>query len=93
GNLMHCTTKGNIRHTFLRLEEGFIYSVKNFVVQPNKDDFRLMRNADFILEFDGATTSQKAFVKSDGFIRYPFQLVDFDSLEPINNKYLIGKVL
>ncbi|GKA83816.1 ATP-dependent DNA helicase PIF1-like protein [Tanacetum coccineum] len=91
GNWMHCTTKGNITYTFLRLEEGFIYSVKNFVVQPNKDDFRLMRNADFILEFDGATTSQKAFVKSDGFIRYPFQLVDFDSLEPINNKYLIGK--
>ncbi|GKD41786.1 hypothetical protein Tco_1261993 [Tanacetum coccineum] len=68
GNLMHCTTKGNITHTFLRLEEGFIYSVKNFVVQPNKDDFRLMRNANFILAFDGATTGQKAFVKSDGFI-------------------------
>ncbi|GJT25731.1 ATP-dependent DNA helicase PIF1-like protein [Tanacetum coccineum] len=32
---------------------------------------------------------QKAFLKSDGFNRYPFELVEIDELEPTNNKYLI----
>ncbi|GKB20040.1 reverse transcriptase domain-containing protein [Tanacetum coccineum] len=69
GNLMHCTTRGSITHNFLRLKEGAIYSVKNLAVQPNKDDFRVMRYADFMLEFNGATTVCKAFVKYEGFIR------------------------
>ncbi|GJS05097.1 ATP-dependent DNA helicase PIF1-like protein [Tanacetum coccineum] len=57
GSTMHATAKGNIVHNFLKLKEGGIYSVKNFV--------------------------------PDGFIRFPFQLVDFDNLEITNNKYLI----
>ncbi|GJY79423.1 putative reverse transcriptase domain-containing protein [Tanacetum coccineum] len=89
GNLMHCTTRGNIAHNFLWLKEGAIYSVKNFNVQSNKDEFRVMRFADFMLEFDGETTVRKAFVKTDSFILYPFQLVEIDALEPTNNKYLI----
>ncbi|GKC69066.1 replication protein A 70 kDa DNA-binding subunit C-like protein, partial [Tanacetum coccineum] len=89
GNLMHCTTRGNIAHNFLRLKERTIYSVKNFNVQPNKDEFCVMRFADFMLEFDSNTIVRKAFVKTDGFIRYPFQLVKIDVLEPTNNKYLI----
>ncbi|GKB76001.1 hypothetical protein Tco_0942896 [Tanacetum coccineum] len=91
GNLMHCTARGNIAHNFLWLKEGAIYSVKNFTVLPNKDEFRVMRFADFMLEFHGDTTVWKAFVRSGGFIRYHFQLVKIDALEPTNNKYLIGK--
>ncbi|GKD53210.1 reverse transcriptase domain-containing protein [Tanacetum coccineum] len=30
-----------------------------------------------------------AFVKANGFVRYPFQLVDFDGIEPTDNKNLI----
>ncbi|GJR79699.1 ATP-dependent DNA helicase PIF1-like protein [Tanacetum coccineum] len=56
---------------------------------PNKDEFRAIKNATFMLELDGATTIRKVFVKPDGFIRFPFQLVDFDHLETTNNKYLI----
>ncbi|GJT76864.1 reverse transcriptase domain-containing protein [Tanacetum coccineum] len=93
GNLMHCTTRGNIAHNFLRLKEGAIYSVKNFTVQPNKDDFRVLRFAHFIVEMDVDTIVRRSAVKPDGFARYPFQLVEFDSLEPTNNKYLIGKAL
>ncbi|GKB68192.1 reverse transcriptase domain-containing protein, partial [Tanacetum coccineum] len=72
GNVMHCTAKGNIVHNFLRLKEGSIYLVKNFTVVPNKDEFRVIRFADFMLEFDGESTVQKSFLKSDGFTRYPF---------------------
>ncbi|GJV77793.1 hypothetical protein Tco_1509377 [Tanacetum coccineum] len=60
---MHCTTRGNITHNFLWLKEGAIYSVKNFTVQPNKDEFRVIRFADFMLEFHGDTTVWKAFVR------------------------------
>nr|GEY11589.1 hypothetical protein [Tanacetum cinerariifolium] len=67
GNLMHCIARGNIAHNFLRLKEGSIYSVKNFLVHVNKEEFRMMRYADFMLEFDGDTTIQKASVKSEGF--------------------------
>ncbi|GKD93127.1 replication protein A 70 kDa DNA-binding subunit C-like protein [Tanacetum coccineum] len=42
-----------------------------------------------MVEFDGSTTIRKAFVKAEGFVRYPFELVDFDSIEATNNKYLI----
>ncbi|GJU93602.1 ribonuclease H-like domain-containing protein, partial [Tanacetum coccineum] len=92
GSTMHATARGNIAHNFLRLKEGGIYSVKNFAVQPNKDEFWVIQNATFMLELDGATTIRKAFVKPDGFIRYPFQLVEFDNLETANNKYLIDAV-
>ncbi|GJR91634.1 reverse transcriptase domain-containing protein [Tanacetum coccineum] len=92
GNVMHCTAKGNIAHNFLRLKEGSIYSVKNFTVVPNKDEFRVIRFAEFMLEFDGETTVRKSFLKSDGFTHYPFQLVEIDELEPTKNKYLIDDV-
>ena len=46
-----------------------------------------------MLEFDGATTIRKVVVKMTGFVRYPLQLVDFDHLGPIDNKYLIGYFL
>nr|GEV17021.1 hypothetical protein [Tanacetum cinerariifolium] len=67
GNLMHCTARGNVTHNFLRLKEGAIYSVKNFIVQPKKDDFRVLRFAHFMLEFDGDTVVGKSSVSSDGF--------------------------
>ncbi|GJU47409.1 reverse transcriptase domain-containing protein [Tanacetum coccineum] len=92
GNLMHCTARGNIGHNFLRLKEGAIYSVKNFTVQPNKDDFRVLRFAHFIVQMDGDTIVHRSVVKSDGFARYPFQLVEFDSLVPTNSNYLIDVV-
>ncbi|GKE69877.1 hypothetical protein Tco_1527949 [Tanacetum coccineum] len=81
--------QGTIAHNFLKLKKGGIYSVKRFVVLRNKDEFRVIKNATFMLELDGATTIRKVFVKTDGFIKFPFQLVDFKHLETTNNKYLI----
>ncbi|KAL6587669.1 hypothetical protein OROMI_000647 [Orobanche minor] len=89
GNVIHCIVRGNIAHNFLRLKEGGIYSIKNFVVLPNKEEYRIIKNDAFLLEFDGGTTIRKSLVKPEGFLRHPFQLVDFDTIEPTNNKYLI----
>ncbi|GJS02536.1 54S ribosomal protein L19, mitochondrial [Tanacetum coccineum] len=80
GNVIHCTMKANIAHNFLKLKEGSIYLIRDFVVHPNKDEYRIFRDHAVILEFDGAT-----FV----FVRYPFELQDPGNIELINNKYLI----
>nr|GEX17492.1 hypothetical protein [Tanacetum cinerariifolium] len=92
GNMIHCSAKATASHNFLRLKEGSIYSVKNFVVKPNKDEYRLLKNDAYMLEFDRSTTIRKALVKAGGFMRYPFQLQDFDGIESLDNKYLIDVV-
>nr|GEV98705.1 hypothetical protein [Tanacetum cinerariifolium] len=75
-------------HIFLRLKEGGIYSVKNFAVKPNMDEYRNLKNDAYMLEFDGSKIVRKASVMSDGFVRYPFQLQDFNDIELSDNKYL-----
>ncbi|GKE13440.1 hypothetical protein Tco_1416991 [Tanacetum coccineum] len=80
GNMIHCSAKATVSHNFLRLKEGSIYSVKNFAVKPNKEEYRILKNDAYMLEFDGSTTIRKASVKADGFVRYPFQLQDFDDV-------------
>ncbi|GJY27531.1 reverse transcriptase domain, reverse transcriptase zinc-binding domain protein, partial [Tanacetum coccineum] len=55
GNKMHGTARASVAHNFLRLKEGGIYCVKNFAVQPNKDEFGIIKNANFMVEFDGET--------------------------------------
>ncbi|GJS86701.1 DNA helicase PIF1, ATP-dependent [Tanacetum coccineum] len=89
GTTMHATARSAIAHNFLKLKEGGIYSVKNFAILPNKEEIQVIKNATFMLELDGATTIRKVFMKPNGFIRFPFQLIDFDYLETTNNKYLI----
>ncbi|GJT46020.1 helicase [Tanacetum coccineum] len=90
GSTMHATTRNSIAHNFMKLKECGIYSAKIFAIQPNKDEFRVLKNATFMLELDGSTTIRKVFVKPDGFIRFPFEMVDFEHLETTINKYLIG---
>nr|GEU94767.1 hypothetical protein [Tanacetum cinerariifolium] len=89
GNMIHCTAKSSVAHNFLRLKEGDIYSIKNFVVLPNKDEFRIFRHDMFMIEFDGETTARKVSADPHGFYRYPFHLIEFDQVEPTNNKYFI----
>ncbi|GJR09151.1 zinc finger, CCHC-type containing protein [Tanacetum coccineum] len=89
GNMIHCTAKSNVAHNFLRLKEGGIYAVKNFVVLPNKDEFWIFKHDMFMLDFDGETTTRKVSADPLSYLRYPFQLMDFDQIEPANNKYLI----
>ncbi|GJS05280.1 outer membrane protein porin [Tanacetum coccineum] len=89
GNTMHAIARNSIAHNVIKLKEGGIYSVNFFAVQPNKDEFQVLKNATFMFELDGSTTIRKVFVKPDGFIRFPFEMVDFEHLETTNNKYLI----
>lgn len=87
---MHCYARSNIAHNFVGLKEGSVYSIKNFIVQPNKDEYRIIKQDPYILEFDGSTIIRKVSVSPNGFVRYPFELADFDEIEPTNNKNLIG---
>nr|GEX24502.1 hypothetical protein [Tanacetum cinerariifolium] len=89
GNMIICTAKSNVAHNFLRLKEGGIYYVKNSVVLPNKDEFRIFKHDMFMLEFEWETTTRKVSADPVGYLRYPFQLMDFDHIKPANNKYLI----
>ncbi|GKB25887.1 hypothetical protein Tco_0865288 [Tanacetum coccineum] len=41
---------------------------------PNKDDFRVLRFAHFIVEMDGDTVVRKSSVRPDGFARDPFPI-------------------
>nr|GEW37113.1 hypothetical protein [Tanacetum cinerariifolium] len=82
------SAKATIAHNFLRLKGGGIFLIKNFVVRPNKDEFRVFRHDMFMLEFDGSTTIRKVFANGVDFVRYTFQLVDFDDIELTNNKYM-----
>ncbi|GJY42124.1 ABC transporter B family member 25 [Tanacetum coccineum] len=72
GNMIHCTAKASIAHNFLRLKEDDIYSIKNFVVLPNKDEYRIFKHDTIMLEFDRETTVRKVSVNGHGFLRYPF---------------------
>nr|GEZ05769.1 hypothetical protein [Tanacetum cinerariifolium] len=58
------------------------YLSTGFVMSDAKNDA-------YMLEFDRSTTIRKALVKAAGFVRYPFQLQDFDGIESSYNKYLI----
>ncbi|GKA65300.1 retrovirus-related pol polyprotein from transposon TNT 1-94 [Tanacetum coccineum] len=60
-----------------------VSDAKNFTVVPNKDKFRVMRFAELMLEFDGETTVQKSFVKSDALLalslnKYPTNVAGCD---------------
>nr|GEV58190.1 hypothetical protein [Tanacetum cinerariifolium] len=65
GNAIHCTTRSNIAHNLIKLKEGGIYSIKNFVVYPNKEEYHIRKEDTFMLEFEGATSAWKSLAKSD----------------------------
>nr|GEV56345.1 hypothetical protein [Tanacetum cinerariifolium] len=76
GNLMDCTARGNIGHNFLRVKEGAIYFVKNFTVQPNKDDLCVLRFAHFIVEMDGETVIRRTTTTRSGSKTIDFHLAN-----------------
>nr|GEY56048.1 hypothetical protein [Tanacetum cinerariifolium] len=89
GNAIHSSAKANVAHKFLKLKEGLVYCLKKFVVQSNKEEYRIFRDHTYIIELDGVSSVRKASVKSGGFVRYPFQLIPLGSIELTNNRYLI----
>nr|GEX06859.1 hypothetical protein [Tanacetum cinerariifolium] len=57
--------------------------------KSNKEEYHIFRDHTYTIEPDGATSVRKAYVKSDGFVRYPFQLIPLGSIKLTDNKYLI----
>ncbi|KAL6529132.1 hypothetical protein OROHE_014876 [Orobanche hederae] len=51
-----------------------------------------MKESAYMIEFHGGMTVRRSPVKADGFVRHPFDLIDFDDLQVSNNKYLIDVV-
>lgn len=46
GNTMHCTAKAKTSHTFVtKLNEGNVYSITDFVVIPNIEEYRIMKKS------------------------------------------------
>ncbi|GKA16490.1 DNA helicase PIF1, ATP-dependent [Tanacetum coccineum] len=61
-----------------------------FLDQLEVDNGHLL--CESIGEFDGETTTRKVSADPHGYLRYPFQLMAFDQIEPANNKYLIDNL-
>ncbi|GKA59896.1 hypothetical protein Tco_0759209 [Tanacetum coccineum] len=67
GQMIHCSARASVAHNFLRLREVGIYSVKIFMVKPNKKEYRVIKDDNFMLELDGSTNFRKVSVKADGY--------------------------
>nr|GEZ21038.1 hypothetical protein [Tanacetum cinerariifolium] len=89
GNAIHSSAKANVAHNFLKLKEGLVYCLKIFVLQSNKEEYRIFKDHTYMIELDGATSVRKASVKNGRFVRYPFQLIPLGSIELKDNIYLI----
>ncbi|GJW99620.1 reverse transcriptase domain-containing protein [Tanacetum coccineum] len=85
GNAIHSSAKANVAHNFLKLKEGSVYYIKNFVVHANKEEYRIFRDHAYMIELDGAASVRKTSVKSGGFVRYPFQLAELDVARYVTN--------
>lgn len=88
---MHCSAKSNIAHRFVnRMHEGNIYCLRGFNVQQNRPTYRILKDSPYIIELDGSTVVTAANADVSGFVRYPFELAEFETLKPTETKYLPG---
>ncbi|GJV60884.1 ATP-dependent DNA helicase PIF1-like protein [Tanacetum coccineum] len=85
GNAIHSFTKANVAHNFLKLKEGSVYYIKNFVIHANKEEYRIFRYHAYMIELDGAASVRKTYVMSGGFVRYPLQLAELDFARYVTN--------
>ncbi|GKC58315.1 reverse transcriptase domain-containing protein [Tanacetum coccineum] len=69
-NAIHSSAKANVAHNFLKLKEGSVYSIKNFVVQANKEEYRKFRDHAYMIELDGTASVRKTFVKGSDVAGY-----------------------
>jgi hypothetical protein len=91
GNVMHCVAKNKIAHRFVdKLQEGGLYVLRDFVVVPNTENFRVIKDASHIIQLQWSTSVRKVTDDATKFNRYPFEFVAFDDLQPTDNKYFVG---
>ncbi|XP_071697351.1 replication factor A protein 1-like [Rutidosis leptorrhynchoides] len=93
GNIMQCTAKSNVAHCFInKLQEGCVYSIGMFSVIPNKNEYRILKDNQLMLELQGSTYVRKDTIDVAGFIRHPFQCVEFENLTPTFKEYLVDVI-
>lgn len=90
---MHCSMRSNVSHCFVdKIQPGAVVSMRDFSVQ-RKDEYRVIRENDYAIEVNGTTKIRKVCNKVGGFLRHPFQLMEFENIQPTEKKYLIGTYL
>ncbi|GKC17288.1 RNA-directed DNA polymerase, eukaryota [Tanacetum coccineum] len=56
GNAIHSFTKANVAHNFLKLKEGSVYYITDFVIQANKEEYRIFKDHAYMIELDGVAS-------------------------------------
>ncbi|XP_071714337.1 replication factor A protein 1-like [Rutidosis leptorrhynchoides] len=94
GNVIQLTAKHNIAHHFItRLKEGSVYLLKDFEVVANRDEYRILRANNVIIQLQGSTYfDRQAIAVKDGYIRHPFDCIEIEDLVLTERKYLIDVV-
>ncbi|XP_071738717.1 replication protein A 70 kDa DNA-binding subunit E-like [Rutidosis leptorrhynchoides] len=94
GNVIQLTAKHNIAHHFItRLKEGSVYLLKDFEVVANRDEYRILRANNVIIQLQGATYFERQTIAvTDGYIRHPFDCIEIEDLVLTEGKYLIDVV-
>ncbi|KAL6577449.1 hypothetical protein OROMI_011725 [Orobanche minor] len=91
-NVMHCTMRSNISHCFIdKIQEGVVVCMRSFTVQK-RDEYRIIKDNDHFIELNGSTLVRKAGKQVGGFVRHPFQLMEFEKIQPTKKKYLIDVI-
>ncbi|KAK9050299.1 hypothetical protein SSX86_007279 [Deinandra increscens subsp. villosa] len=93
GHCIHATARSNIAHYFVdKLVEGGVYVLKNFSVQTNRSEYRILKDSRFMIELQGSTVVRKVPGVHEGFVRYPFSLVELEDLQVTGNKYFVDVI-
>ncbi|KAL6547461.1 hypothetical protein OROMI_023182 [Orobanche minor] len=91
-NVMHCTMRSNISHCFIdKIQEGVVVCMRSFTMQK-RDEYRIIKDNDHFIELNGSTLVRKAGKQVGGFVRHPFQLMEFEKIQPTKKKYLIDVI-
>ncbi|KAL6547418.1 hypothetical protein OROMI_023139 [Orobanche minor] len=90
-NVMHCTMRSNTSHCFIdKIQEGVIVCMRSFTVQK-RDEYRIIKDNDHFIELNGSALVRKDGKQVGGFVRHPFQLMEFEKIQP-TEKYLIDVI-
>ncbi|KAL8167440.1 hypothetical protein V2J09_008939, partial [Rumex salicifolius] len=90
GNVMHCSFRSSISHRFVALlEEGSVFSFKNFSLLVIKEKFRIRKDDRHIISLEDYTVVNKISFPTDSFVRFPFQFTAFEDIETNDSAYLI----
>lgn len=83
--------RGNISHYFVsKVEDGNVFSLKNFSVVPNKENFRVRNSDEYVNELESFTVVKKIEVPVGEYTRFPFQLVPLEDIILNDSIYFIG---